>query len=329
MLRRKRLTRVERLRGLDRSQHDVDTRPLCVRPHTQATRDVSQSIDFTAADEATLVAAFRAGSARPSRDRDAAPKQIYQLCSVRAQPRRCVRPGAGRVRASVQGPAAVQGRFVADHVAVSDRRERVSESRGGKEAARGANRTSSGGERGRRRRRSVAGGAARERAAAVREAIAKLPPKQRATLVLRIYQECSHEEIAAALGGTVGAAKANLFHALGNLRRALSRNMTNHLRPDEFVDAMDGALAAARGSHLETAPSAAPSCESPGRCGVKRAASTNDLEPSPLFWDHFSARVREAGDAREPARQPWWRTGWQTDCGVDRGCGRCVAIGAT
>jgi RNA polymerase sigma-70 factor (ECF subfamily) len=63
----------------------------------------------------------------------------------------------------------------------------------------------------------------RERAAAVREAIAKLPPKQRATLILRMYQECSHEEIAAALGGTVGAAKANLFHALGNLRRALSR----------------------------------------------------------------------------------------------------------
>ena len=27
--------------------------------------------------------------------------------------------------------------------------------------------------------------------------------------------------------------------------------MTNHLRPDEFVDAMDGALAAARGDHLE------------------------------------------------------------------------------
>ena len=62
-----------------------------------------------------------------------------------------------------------------------------------------------------------------ERAAAVREAIAKLPPKQRATVVLRIYQECSHEEIAAALGGTVGAAKANLFHALGNLRRVLGR----------------------------------------------------------------------------------------------------------
>ena len=60
-----------------------------------------------------------------------------------------------------------------------------------------------------------------ERAAAVREAIAKLPPKQRATLMLRVYQECSHEEIAAALGSSVGAAKANLFHALGNLRRLL------------------------------------------------------------------------------------------------------------
>lgn len=60
-----------------------------------------------------------------------------------------------------------------------------------------------------------------ERAAAVREAIAQLPPKQRATLMLRVYQECSHEEIAATLGSSVGAAKANFFHALGNLRRLL------------------------------------------------------------------------------------------------------------
>ena len=60
-----------------------------------------------------------------------------------------------------------------------------------------------------------------ERAEHVRRAIATLPPKQRATLVLRVYHECTHEEIAATLGGTVGAAKANLFHALGNLRRIL------------------------------------------------------------------------------------------------------------
>lgn len=60
-----------------------------------------------------------------------------------------------------------------------------------------------------------------ERAAAVRRAIGRLPPKQRATLVLRVYQELTHEEIARILGGSVGAAKANLFHALGTLRRLL------------------------------------------------------------------------------------------------------------
>lgn len=60
-----------------------------------------------------------------------------------------------------------------------------------------------------------------ERAVVVRQAIAKLPPKQRATLVLRVYQDLSHEEIATALGSSVGAVKANFFHALGNLKRLL------------------------------------------------------------------------------------------------------------
>lgn len=62
-----------------------------------------------------------------------------------------------------------------------------------------------------------------ERAVVVRRAIAKLPPKQRATLVLRIYQEMSHEEIATVLGSSVGAVKANFFHALGNLKRLLQQ----------------------------------------------------------------------------------------------------------
>ena len=60
-----------------------------------------------------------------------------------------------------------------------------------------------------------------ERGARVREAIAQLPPKQRATLVLRMYQELSHEEIADVLGSSVGAVKANFFHALGNLKKLL------------------------------------------------------------------------------------------------------------
>ena len=62
-----------------------------------------------------------------------------------------------------------------------------------------------------------------ERAAAVRRAIHALPARQRATLVLRIYHELSHREIAEILGSSVGAVKANFFHALGNLRKLLGR----------------------------------------------------------------------------------------------------------
>ena len=61
-----------------------------------------------------------------------------------------------------------------------------------------------------------------ERGALVRAAIAQLPPKQRATLVMRMYQEMSHKEIADVLGSSVGAVKANFFHALGNLKKILA-----------------------------------------------------------------------------------------------------------
>jgi RNA polymerase sigma-70 factor, ECF subfamily len=60
-----------------------------------------------------------------------------------------------------------------------------------------------------------------ERAAAVRAAIAQLPKKQRATLILRVYHELRHEEIAAILGSSVGTVKANFFHALANLKKLL------------------------------------------------------------------------------------------------------------
>src|SRR6185436_12594913 len=63
-----------------------------------------------------------------------------------------------------------------------------------------------------------------ERAARVRAAIARLPRTQRATLILRTYHEMSHQEIATALGSTVGAVKANFFHALANLKKLLGEN---------------------------------------------------------------------------------------------------------
>jgi RNA polymerase sigma-70 factor (ECF subfamily) len=64
-----------------------------------------------------------------------------------------------------------------------------------------------------------------ERRAAVRQAVSRLPAKQRAALIMRIYQEMSHQEIAEVLGSSVGAVKANVFHALRNLRKALGRDI--------------------------------------------------------------------------------------------------------
>ena len=63
-----------------------------------------------------------------------------------------------------------------------------------------------------------------ERARSVRDAVARLPEKQRTTLVLKIYHEMTHEQIAELLGTSVGTAKANLFHALAGLRRMLGQS---------------------------------------------------------------------------------------------------------
>ena len=60
-----------------------------------------------------------------------------------------------------------------------------------------------------------------ERAAQVRAAIAQLPAKQRAALILRMYHDMSHQEIAQSMGGSVGSVKANVFHALRGLKKRL------------------------------------------------------------------------------------------------------------
>jgi DNA-directed RNA polymerase specialized sigma24 family protein len=53
--------------------------------------------------------------------------------------------------------------------------------------------------------------------------VAALPEKQRATLILKVYHDLTHEEVAGILGSSVGTVKANLFHALANLRKRLSQ----------------------------------------------------------------------------------------------------------
>lgn len=52
-------------------------------------------------------------------------------------------------------------------------------------------------------------------------AILALPPRQRATLMLRVEEGLMFREIAQVMGCTTGTAKANFFHAVAALREAL------------------------------------------------------------------------------------------------------------
>ena len=56
----------------------------------------------------------------------------------------------------------------------------------------------------------------------MREAVNHLPEKQRATLILKVYHELTHEEVARCVGASIGTVKASLFHALANLRKLLA-----------------------------------------------------------------------------------------------------------
>jgi RNA polymerase sigma-70 factor (ECF subfamily) len=70
-----------------------------------------------------------------------------------------------------------------------------------------------------------------ERAGRIRAAIAQLPRKQRAALILRVYHDMSHREIAEALGSSVGAVKTNVFHALRNLRKLIGEDVRSPCTP--------------------------------------------------------------------------------------------------
>ena len=72
-----------------------------------------------------------------------------------------------------------------------------------------------------------------------------------------------------------------------------------HLKDDELVDLAEGARPESSAPHLA-------SCE-PCRRQVRDlralmsvAAGVDVPEPSPLYWDHMSARVRERGRRARP-----------------------------
>jgi hypothetical protein len=88
--------------------------------------------------------------------------------------------------------------------------------------------------------------------------------------------------------------------------------MSSHLTAQLIVEAIDGTLGSTAREHL-------------GACGACRAevdrvrailqeaeSAAPVREPSPLFWDHFADRVREATSTMPVASRPsrwdaWWR----------------------
>ena len=62
---------------------------------------------------------------------------------------------------------------------------------------------------------------AMEDAQRVRAAVESLPPKQRDTLELRFYKDCTFAEIAQIMSCPIGTAKANYHHAIVSLRKRM------------------------------------------------------------------------------------------------------------
>jgi hypothetical protein len=89
--------------------------------------------------------------------------------------------------------------------------------------------------------------------------------------------------------------------------------MTRHLDEAELVDALDGALSAARDAHLQHCGTCTERAQSLREAmnDLQRTADRAVPEPSPFFWEHFSRRVHDA--VREHGTTThatgWWRPG--------------------
>lgn len=60
--------------------------------------------------------------------------------------------------------------------------------------------------------------------ARIRTAVRSLPPRQREVVALKVFSDMTYEEVAKTLDLTVGAVKAHLHQAVGNLRRRLAED---------------------------------------------------------------------------------------------------------
>ena len=88
--------------------------------------------------------------------------------------------------------------------------------------------------------------------------------------------------------------------------------MTSHLSPDEIVASIEGDLPPARQEHAGQCQVCAASIEDV-RTTLEAVRVSDDVpEPSPLFWEHLSARVHAATQAEQVRSvERWWTSAWK------------------
>jgi hypothetical protein len=85
-----------------------------------------------------------------------------------------------------------------------------------------------------------------------------------------------------------------------------------HLSREELIDSLEGTLSAVREAHVDGCAACRQERASL-RHVLHRVASVEIPEPSPLFWEHFGARLREAVERQpQPAVSTLWErwTAW-------------------
>ena len=94
----------------------------------------------------------------------------------------------------------------------------------------------------------------------------------------------------------------------------------SHLSPDQLLDVADGTRVEREFPHLESCAVCARQLGDL-RSAINAAAEVQVPEPSPLFWDHLSARIRTAVAEGDRAAKPsawagraWWQ--WATAAAV-------------
>jgi hypothetical protein len=80
-----------------------------------------------------------------------------------------------------------------------------------------------------------------------------------------------------------------------------------HLTPEQMLDIAEGARPSAEFPHVSSCAACAAQVETISRT-IALAAEVDVPEPSPLFWDHLSERIRDRVAQEATPGAFWWRT---------------------